>query len=192
MNRRLIYVVGPSGAGKDSVLSWLHQHTSKSAPVYLARRTIDRLNFAEPGAQDHERVDAATFEQLVADAAFAMHWDANTHRYGIRHVELMHLQDSTGCVMVNGSRAHLPTAARDYPGLTVLHITASPDVLRQRLLARGRESESAVEARMLRHIPLEVDAACALVEVHNDSTIDAAGQQLLIQLQALGLWPLSP
>jgi ribose 1,5-bisphosphokinase len=191
MNRRLIYVVGPSGAGKDSVLLWMRQHTPESAPVHWARRTIDRPNSTEPGAENHEQVDTAAFEALVADAAFSMHWDANTHRYGIRHSELESLNDSSWCVMVNGSRAHLPLAARDYPGLTVLHITATPAVLYQRLLARGRESKQAIEARMLRHIPLDIPTGCALVEVHNDSTLDEAGQQLQAQLDALGLWPVS-
>lgn len=191
MNRRLIYVVGPSGAGKDSVLSWLRQHTPGSAPVHWARRTIDRLNSAEPGAEDHEHVDAVAFEQLVTDSSFAMQWDANAHRYGIRHAELIRLNDSSGCVMVNGSRVHLPTAARDYPGLTVVHITATPDVLRQRLLARGRESKQAIEARMMRQIPLEIPLGCALVEVHNNSTLDKVGQQLLVQLDAFEFWPFS-
>lgn len=191
MNRRLIYVTGPSGAGKDSVLSWLRHHTPKSAPVHWARRTIDRPSAAEPDAEDHESVDAVLFEQLVVDSAFAMQWDANTHRYGIRHSELTHLSDPSWCVMVNGSRAHLPIAARDYPGLTVLHITATPAVLRQRLLARGRETEQAIEARMLRNIALDIPKGCAWVEVHNDRTLDEAGQLLLAQLDALGLWPVN-
>ncbi len=191
MNRRLIYVVGPSGAGKDSVLSWLREHTPESAPVHWARRTIDRPNSAEPGAENHEQVDAAAFEQLVADAAFAMHWDANTHRYGIRHSQLERLNDSSGCVMVNGSRAYLPMAAHKYPGLTVLHITATPAVLRQRLLARGRESEDAIELRMLRPFSLEIPSGCASIEILNDSTLDKAGWQLVAKLRALEFWPVS-
>ena len=191
MSRRLIYVVGPSGAGKDSLLLWLRQHTPDSARVHWARRTIDRPNSTEPGAENHESVDAAGFERLLANAELAMHWDANTHRYGIRQSELTQLSDSDGCVIVNGSRAHLPMVARDYPGLTVLHITATPAVLRERLLARGRESVQAVEARMLRHIALDIPAGCALVEIGNDSTLDEAGQQLLAKLRTLGLWPVN-
>jgi ribose 1,5-bisphosphokinase PhnN len=66
MNRRLIYVVGPSGAGKDSVLSWLRQHTPLAAPVHWARRTIDRPKVNLPNAEDHFSVDKATFEQQKA------------------------------------------------------------------------------------------------------------------------------
>jgi ribose 1,5-bisphosphokinase len=53
-------------------------------------------------------------------------------------------------VMVNGSRAYLDEAKRRFPGLTVLHITAPTEVLRARLLARGRENEQAIEARLSR------------------------------------------
>jgi ribose 1,5-bisphosphokinase len=191
MNRRLIYVVGPSGAGKDSVLSWLREQTPESATVQWARRTIDRPSSAESGAENHESVDTAAFERLLAEGAFAMHWSANSHRYGIRPSELIRLKDSSWCVMVNGSRAHLPLAARDYPGLTVLLITASPAVLRERLLARGRESVSAVEARLQRHVALDIPSGCALVEIHNDRTLEQAGEQSLNKLKALGIWPAS-
>jgi ribose 1,5-bisphosphokinase len=189
MNRRLIYVVGPSGAGKDSVLSWLRAQTPESAPVHWARRTIDRPNMVQPGAEDHESVASVAFEQLVADAALAMHWDANTHRYGIRHAELDRLKDPAWCVMVNGSRAHLPLAARDFPGLTVLHITAAPDVLRERLTRRGRESPEAIEARLSRSVDLTVPNGSDQIEISNDSTLDVAGHALRQQLHAMGLWP---
>jgi len=141
MNRRLIYVVGPSGAGKDSVLSWLRQHTPLAAPVHWTRRTIDRPKVDLPNAEDHFSVDKVAFEKMVAAGEFAMQWDANSHRYGIRSGELTCLSHPAWCVIVNGSRAHLPTAAMAYPGLTVLHVTASTEVLRQRLIGRGRESE---------------------------------------------------
>jgi ribose 1,5-bisphosphokinase len=192
MNPRLIYVVGPSGAGKDSVMSWLRKHTSISASVHWAQRTIDRPKSNEPDAEDHVPVDALGFEQLLVNGEFAMHWDANTHRYGIRKSELTWLNDSTHCVFVNGSRAHLPTAALDYPGLTLVHITASVEVLRQRLIARGRESVEAVEARLQRQIALTVPNGCACIEINNDTTLNEAGHQLLTQLRAAGLWPVKP
>lgn len=190
MNRRLIYVVGPSGAGKDSVLSWLRTHTPESAPVHWARRTIDRPNMTQPGAEDHESVDTVGFAQLVANNALAMHWHANTHGYGIRHRELDRLKDPAWCVMVNGSRAHLPLAAHDFPGLTVLHITAAPDVLRERLTRRGRESPEAMEARLSRSVDLTVPNGSDRIEISNDSTLDVAGHALRQQLRALALWPL--
>jgi len=187
MNRRLIYVVGPSGAGKDSLLLWLRAHIPSSAPVHWAKRTINRPSAEGFNAEDHESVESATFEQLVSEGAFAMQWDANTHRYGIRASELTRLSDPAFCVLVNGSRAHLPMAAHLYPGLTVLHITADAAVLRDRLKQRGRESAQAIEARLSRNVDLAVPTACTLIEISNDTHLDHAGQQLLERLQALAL-----
>ncbi len=191
MSQRLIYVVGPSGAGKDSLLSWLRQHTPAAAAVHWTRRTIDRPNSERPDAEDHTSVEAGGFDQLLAEGQFAMHWQANAHRYGIRTSELEALKDPNMCVLVNGSRAHLPVAALAYPNLTVLHITAEAQVLRQRLMARGRESEAAVEARMGRPSALELPLGCRLIEIHNNTSLDAAGAQLLAQLRGFGLWPIS-
>ena len=187
MNRRLIYVVGPSGAGKDSVLSWLRQHTPLAASVHWARRTIDRPKVNLPNAEDHFSVDKATFEQMVAAGEFAMQWDANTHRYGIRSGELKCLSHSAWCVIVNGTRAHLPTAAMAYPGLTVLHVTASTEVLRQRLIGRGRESEEAINARLMRTIPISIPAGSNLIEISNNTTLEDAGVDLLKKLHVLNL-----
>ncbi len=189
MNRRLIYVVGPSGAGKDSVLSWLREHTPASAPVYWARRTINRSASNDPRDEAHESVASPDFERLVGDAAFAMQWEANTHQYGIRQSELRYLNDPMFSVMVNGSRAHLPIAAHDYPGLTVLHITADAAVLRERLQRRGRESAEAIEARLKRNIDFSVPNGCTLIEINNTTTLEMAGQQLMDQLRAHALWP---
>jgi ribose 1,5-bisphosphokinase len=65
-------------------------------------------------------------------------------------------------VMVNGSRAYLEEAKRRFPELTVLYITAPIEVLRARLLSRGRENEQAIEARLNRSqdVALEPQDLC--------------------------------
>jgi ribose 1,5-bisphosphokinase len=73
--------------------------------------------------------------------------------------------------------------------LTVLHITASAQTLRERLLARGRESSEVVEARVQRALEHALPAAPDVLEVRNDSTLDVAGARLLQQLQGLAGWP---
>lgn len=183
---RLIYTVGPSGAGKDSLLGWLRAKLPRHAPIHLARRTVSRP--AQAGGEPHESVDASEFEYLRARKAFAFDWTANELRYGIREAELAPLQDGAW-VLVNGSRAHLPQAARKFPGLTVLHITASADTLRQRLLSRGRETPEMVEARIARAAHLAWPTGTGAIEIHNDSTLDAAGSQLLDALECLEGWP---
>lgn len=180
MNHRLIYAVGPSGAGKDSLLNWLRRHPPAGAVMQLARRTITRA--PDAGDEGHEPVSPEVFERLVNDRAFALHWRANGLGYGIRHAELAPL--ALGCwLLVSGSRAHLPEARAAFPGLTAVHITASPDTLRQRLIARGRESQAEVQARLQRALAFEVPGP--VLRIANDSDLPSAGQELLAQLRAL-------
>lgn len=150
---RLIFVIGPSGAGKDSLLNCLRQDlaamtdTTTPPALYFAKRTITRSH--DQSNEDHEVVDSSNFELLIKSDAFAMHWFANGLHYGVRHQELAPMSERTW-VMVNGSRAYLQEAKRHFPGLTVLFITAPVKVLRERLLSRGRENEQAIEARLSR------------------------------------------
>lgn len=184
MNRRLVYVMGPSGAGKDSVLGWLRQHLPAGLPVHWARRTITRP--AQAGGEAHESVDGVQFEALQATGAFALAWRANGLCYGIRHEQLHGLQ-SGSWVLVNGSRGHFPEALARYPGATGLHITAPADVLERRLLARGRESAAQVQARVARAAAFELPAG--VIELCNDGSLEEAGRGLLQRLQQLAGWP---
>jgi ribose 1,5-bisphosphokinase len=173
MNHRLVYVVGPSGAGKDSLLQWLVQHPPEHTWLHLARRTVTRQ--ATAGLDGDEAVDAHGFAELLKTNAFAMHWSANGLQYGIREKEFAALATG-GWVLVSGSRAHLSTALQQYPGLSAVHVHASTSVLRQRLRARQRESNPEVEARLRRALAFDApaDAFC----LANNEDLDSAGQRL--------------
>lgn len=134
MNRRLVYVIGPSGAGKDSVLQGLCERWSLSIPVHWARRTITRA--VTNGGEQHESVLPAEFDLLLQAGAFGMHWQGNGLRYGVRRSELAPLELGH-CVLVTGSRAYVPSLQSAWPGCSLVHISAPPDVLRQRLGTRG-------------------------------------------------------
>jgi ribose 1,5-bisphosphokinase len=185
---RLIYTVGPSGVGKDSLLNGLRQHVDAMAnrpALHFAQRTITRNH--DKSNEDHEAVNVAKFAKLQEEKAFALMWVANGLHYGIRHTELAPQGDG-GWVIVNGSRGYLDEARKRLPGLTVLHITAPTEVLRQRLLARERESEKDIEQRLLRSqsVLLGPQDLC----LSNGGTLEASGlalRQLLSQHTGLPL-----
>jgi ribose 1,5-bisphosphokinase len=54
-------------------------------------------------------------------------------------------------VLVNGSRAHLAEALSRYHTLLPVLLTVREEVLRERLLRRGREGEAEIEARVHRN-----------------------------------------
>ncbi|HEY9096012.1 MAG TPA: phosphonate metabolism protein/1,5-bisphosphokinase (PRPP-forming) PhnN [Hydrogenophaga sp.] len=183
MSQRLIYVIGPSGAGKDSVLQALRQTWPGAAHAHWARRTITRP--VQPGGEPHEAVDTAHFEQLRLHQAFALHWQANALHYGIRTTELLTPLAQGHCVFVNGSRGHLPTLLGQWPLATVVHIDAPPEVLAQRLATRGRETPEAIAARLRREVPLALPADH--IAISNDGPLHAAAAALAKRLkQRLG------
>lgn len=185
MKARLIYFMGPSGVGKDSLLAWLkNQLPLNDTSLYWARRSITRAVTKE--GEQHESLDMATFTALLKDGAFAMHWHANGLAYGIRHQELEPLKRNRW-VLMNGSRTHWPEVRQHFEPCYGVLITASPAVLRQRLMRRNRETPSDIETRLAR-LAGHADSS-AHCTIQNNTTLEAAGKSLLTQLQRLEGWP---
>jgi len=144
MTGRLVAVVGPSGAGKDTLLAGLQ---SRRPDIVLARRTITRP--ADDGAETHVPVTAEAFATLLADGAFLFHWQAHGLSYGVPRSVLDDVGDGR-IVLFNGSRAALPQARLAYPALEIVMITAPAEVLAARLAARGRETPADIANRLER------------------------------------------
>lgn len=139
---RLIAVVGPSGVGKDSVLAGIHDAMPGS---HLVRRVITRA--PSLGGEDYDAVTVTAFKALVENGAFAVHWRAHEMQYGIPVTVKYQLNKGTDC-LVNFSRKALTEAARNFPNLQVLNITATPETLAKRLAARGRETDVEIAKRL--------------------------------------------
>lgn len=182
MTHRLIYVIGPSGAGKDTLLSRARNLLSTFSNIHWAKRTITRP--PDGVNESHESVSTAEFLALLKDGAFALAWQANDLHYGIRCEELAPLEQNHW-VILNGSRQYLHQIAERFPRLTVIHITANPEILKQRLLQRGRESAEMISERLARHITPTVPLGCTLIEIQNNTTVEAASAQLMSTLQTL-------
>lgn len=182
MQGRLIYLMGPSGSGKDSLLqaarAQLEAHGCR-----FARRVITRS--AESVGEDAIGVTPAEFERLAGEGAFALSWHANGLAYGIPRVIddwLAAGQD----VLINGSRGHLDTARQRYPHLLAILLQVDEAALRQRLLARGRETPGQIEARLARSRELQ-DANSAKSDLPGICPLDNSGplQQTVTHLLQL-------
>ncbi|MFW8594231.1 phosphonate metabolism protein/1,5-bisphosphokinase (PRPP-forming) PhnN [Cribrihabitans neustonicus] len=145
----VIAVVGPSGAGKDSLMLELSQAVPGLRRV---RRVITRA--PEAGGENYRAVSVAEFSALAEADAFALHWQAHGLHYGIPR-EIGDLRMGAAGVLVNLSRGVLPEAQARFGNLIVLSVSAAPGVLAARLAARGREAGAALEGRLAR-------AACRL------------------------------
>lgn len=162
MKGRLFAVVGPSGAGKDTLLEGL----CTAGGPHWARRVITRPSAA--GGEPFEGVDAATFSRRLAAGEFALHWRAHGLSYGVPRAELAPL-DQGGDVVFNGSRAALAQALAAFPELTVIEITAPPNVLAARLALRGREDAPQIAQRLKREVRTELSGK-HILRLVNDAT----------------------
>ncbi len=168
----LVLVVGPSGAGKDTLLGMAREALTRDDRVRFVRRVITRP--AEAGGEDHEPISESAF----AARSFALQWQAHGLRYGIP-ADITDDLLRGKAVVANVSRSVIVEAAERYP-TRVIEITASPHVLAQRLAARGRETEDDIAKRLARtvampkHIPVET--------IVNDRTLSEAADQFIAVL----------
>ena len=166
-SERLLVVVGPSGAGKDSVLAaW--RHRLGALPVHFAQRVVSRPTEA---SEQHEPISACDFTRAVADGEFATSWHAHGLGYGLRWRELAPIAEGRW-VVLNGSREHLPALRRQAPALRAVELTAPPELLAQRLQARAREDRQSIARRLHRQPIVEADH-CISNNTHLAAAVDA-------------------
>ncbi|WP_415766775.1 phosphonate metabolism protein/1,5-bisphosphokinase (PRPP-forming) PhnN [Pseudomonas sp. ZB1P45] len=147
MDGRLIYLMGPSGSGKDSLIEAAREPL-QTLNCEVVRRVITRS--AESVGEDAIGVSREEFEQHRVEGDFALCWNANGLDYGIP-IEIDQWLNDGRHVLLNGSRGHLAQALHRYPTLLPVLLTVKDEVLRERLLRRGRESFAEIEARLHRN-----------------------------------------
>ncbi|MBS7588220.1 phosphonate metabolism protein/1,5-bisphosphokinase (PRPP-forming) PhnN [Ancylobacter defluvii] len=174
----LVLVVGPSGAGKDTLLSYARERLAGSSGLAFARRRITRPVDA---TEDHVSVDEATFQRAAAAGEFPLHWRANGLSYALGP-EVAEAIRGAAAVVANGSRAAVREACARFSDVRVVLITAPPQVLAARIAARGRESAEDVVQRLKREPALDRAPELTLV---NDGPPEAAGERLVAYLQRL-------
>lgn len=144
---RLYYVMGPSGAGKDSVLDWVRDN-SPSYAVVCAHRYITRP--APAGREHHLALSAEEFERRERRGLFALTWQAQGLRCGLGK-EIEHWLRQGVNVLVNGTRDAFPLARARFNDLVPVLITANRESIARHLMARGRETAEQIEERLARH-----------------------------------------
>ena len=168
-------VVGPSGAGKDTLIAG----AIRARPdLRLVRRVITRP--ADAGGEDFDGVTPEDFARRQSRGDFAITWEAHGLCYGIPKSEVT----GPGDVIFNGSRAALPLAAQVFPGLRVILVTAPDIILAARLAARGRETPEDIRARLSR-APFQMPDGIAFQTVVNDASPEVGIARLLAVLEPI-------
>lgn len=170
---RLYYVMGPSGAGKDSVLGWVRDN-GPSCGVLCAHRYIAQP--AQAVSEDHVALSPSEFELRERRGLFALTWQAHGLRYGLgKEIEYWLRQGID--VLVNGSRDAFPLARERFKDMVPVMITASRDAIVRRLTAHGRETPEQIERRLASNDSYALpDNTLTIV---NEASLPEAGAALL-------------
>lgn len=124
MMGKLIWLMGPSGSGKDSLLAELRLR--EQTQLLVAHRYITRD--ASAGSENHIALSEQEFFTRAGQNLLALSWHANGLYYGVG-VEIDLWLHAGFDVLVNGSRAHLPQArARYQSALLPICLQVSPEI----------------------------------------------------------------
>lgn len=169
---RLVLVVGPSGAGKDTLIGLARAACAEDQAIIFPRRIVTREASA---AEDNVAVSADEFRRGLDHGDFAVHWEA----HGLSYALAREINDDIRAgrtIVANVSRTVIPMLRQAYANVVVVAITAPPDVLAQRLAARARVSDGNIAERLSRAV--DDASAQADVTILNAGSADYHGRHL--------------
>lgn len=169
-----VLVVGPSGAGKDTLLRLVREALAGEPRYVFPRRLVTRPPSVH---EDNEPISEEEFARGEAEGRFALSWRAHSLGYALPDSAAALARDGH-VVVCNVSRRAVAEARRRLPAVTVVEVTAPPEVLAARLAARGRQEDGDLGARLARSAAVTADLV-----VMNDGAPEAGADRLIAHLR---------
>jgi ribose 1,5-bisphosphokinase len=170
---KLYYVIGPSGAGKDTLINAIR--TDHPEDIIVAHRYITRPFGA--GGENHVAVSKQEYLSRQQKGLFAMSWQAHGLCYGVG-LEVKTWLDKGFSVLLNGSRAELSQAQQCFGSdLVPIVVNVELDVLRTRLQNRGRESSEEIELRLQRASEFCLSEQEGFYPIDNSGDVQSSAKQ---------------
>jgi ribose 1,5-bisphosphokinase len=166
----LFLVVGPSGAGKDTLLDAARRHLEGDQRYCFPKRLITRA--PDAGGEAHIAVSTQQFDMQRSGGQLLLHWSAHGQSYGIPSCAAEALAGGRH-VVANVSRSVLDEARQCFQPVRILSVQVPAAVLRRRLQERGREQGEEVEERLQRASAFAVDGEDVTV-IRNDGALETA------------------
>jgi ribose 1,5-bisphosphokinase len=184
---RLVVVVGPSGAGKDTLIAAARARLAGDAAFVFPLRLVTR---AATAAEDHLTISEGDFTLADSRGEFAFWWEAHGLKYALPAAI-----DSDICagrtVVCNVSRGIISTLRLRYLKLVVVLVTAPAEVLATRLGGRGRASDGDLAQRLGRAAPPAAEFAPDHV-IENVGDIAVGAAHLIAAISGLHQAPTPP
>jgi ribose 1,5-bisphosphokinase len=123
---RLVLVVGPSGAGKDTLLRLAQAACVDDRDIVFPRRVVTRESSE---AEDNMAMSQDEFRRAREHGDFAVHWEAHGHSYALP-LEINDDILAGRAVVANVSRTVIGALRQAYANVVVVAITALVRVIR--------------------------------------------------------------
>jgi ribose 1,5-bisphosphokinase len=175
---RLILVVGPSGAGKDTLIGLAKVACAAEDKFVFARRVVTREATAH---EANEQVSPGAFELARTGGDFAVAWEAHGHCYALPRTIDNDIR-ANHTVVANVSRTVVDAMRRAYANVTVVLITAPPEMRLERLAARGRSSDGQIANRLGRGD--DSGAATTDMTITNIGSAEYHARELVLMIRA--------
>lgn len=171
----LVLVVGPSGAGKDTLIRLARAELAGDPRYVFPRRLVTR---PPSGDEDNDEIDEAAFARGCAAGVFTLHWRAHGLGYAIP-TQAAECARGDRVVVCNVSRRIVEEARGSGLPVSVVEVTAPPEVLARRIAARGRPEDGDVAARLAREARVSAD-----LTILNTGAPQEAAARLIAHLRA--------
>ncbi|MHA1993623.1 MAG: hypothetical protein ACW97Z_03715 [Candidatus Hodarchaeales archaeon] len=144
----LVFVVGTSGSGKDSVMreavSYLN---SQSIPASTLKRVITRTPDKN---EDSIFMTVDDFLNRKKNNEFALSWHIYDNWYGCGWPPIKNAINQRQILLINVSRNILFKARKVFPNCLIILVTVPVEIAESRIKRRGREDEKGLQTRMSR------------------------------------------
>ncbi|WP_375451324.1 phosphonate metabolism protein/1,5-bisphosphokinase (PRPP-forming) PhnN [uncultured Devosia sp.] len=186
MSGVFVAIVGPSGAGKDSLIGFARERLSDRPEFVFVRRVVTRP--VDRASEDHDSLGVLEFASVEQAGGFALAWDAHGLRYGLPAAIDADIQAGQ-VVIANVSRQVIAQIEARYARTIVVALSAHPDIIAQRLANRGRETAGAIRQRLDRSVASPLAHA---IDIDNSGALVLAGERLvdiLLEAAQRQVWP---
>ena len=146
---KIVIISSPSGGGKTSICRRLLQaHADKGWRFSISYTTRPKRE-GEKNGREYYFVDDKKFTELVKSDFFAEHFKVHLYQYGTPRGPLEEVLKTGGVMLLDVDVQGAKRLKEEYTeAITIFILPPSHDALRQRLKARGTETEEQFTIRL--------------------------------------------
>ncbi len=170
---RFVLVVGPSGAGKDTVIAGAKAACGGDPSIVFPRRVVTR---PATEAEDHDSLSDSDFDSAFQNNMFAFWWQAHGLKYGIPQSADNDVRAGR-TVVCNVSRGIVAEVRTRYARVDTVLVTAPADILSARLAGRSRQTDGPVALRIERNASYKDFRTDYVIE--NGGAVDTAVKTMM-------------